>query len=60
MAVVMEYQSGSCRIIVHDDDIEDIAEQNRLLRHASDVVIKADYRRYVDERRKMIEESKTE
>lgn len=59
MAVVMEYQSGNCKIIVLDDDIEDMEEQERLLRHASSVVINADYRRYIEERKRMMEECKT-
>jgi len=60
MAVVMDYRSGSSRIIVHDDDIEEKEEQDRLLRHAWSVEVNADYCRYLEERKKMVEESKTE
>lgn len=60
MAVVMDYRSGNSRIIVHDDDIEEIEEQNRLLCHAWSVEINADYCRYLEERKKIMEESKTE
>lgn len=57
MAIVMKYQSGSSTIIVRDDDIEDMEKQEQLLRHASNVVIREDYRRYLEERKKAMEES---
>lgn len=56
MAIVMEYQSEGSTIIVHDDCIEDMEKQEQLLRHASNVVIREDYRRYLEERKKAMEE----
>lgn len=58
MAIVMEYQSGSSTIIVRDDDIEDIEKQEQLLHHAWSVEVNADYCRYLEERKKAMEESK--
>ncbi|MCM1466524.1 MAG: hypothetical protein NC086_00100 [Alistipes sp.] len=53
MAVIMKYRSGNCNVILHDDDIEDMEEQNRLLRHAWSVEVNADYGRYLEEQKKL-------
>lgn len=59
MGIIEQYMNGPCKITVYDDSIRPPEEVEEIIAHVSEIVYNEQFRQYMENKKRQIENAET-